>query len=492
MMIGLLLLAICLPHSALTSSAWQRNFPNLHDINEYHYPDLEKAADTRYEPRKRIWDKAMLKPASSNANYAAMKPMLDRLERGERVVVAALGSSQVADFAGCFGDISLVKETVQVLHSTYGAHKCGAHVPQFDSYGNRTNRLPGFHAGWGHGLMLFINKTWPNPRHVFVNIGSGGYTFYSYADQGCLDSHIPQQLDLLILEQNERGGKNAGQLGQAESFLWRLARHFSGSSTSPVPVVMISTIAVAPPYSSHSACMEGGKCSDCKEPFQHNLKPSLIGECMEEQYLPLLKHFGFSSLSLRNFYLDVLSSGALTKNGLTDCQFLGKLHQDVMHLSALGQILVSDLLINYLVDSIDFLQEQSKKGPIAAWKLPETTYSPSVTISVSRCYGKQLTYEHLIHGGESKSHETAQFAAVSSGADSGSVELKVVSNQGWKWIEVSIRISHPFSPSYPTSDLTSAVPHSWRAQEIQTWMGCRSARISDSNRSRLLLPWCLP
>lgn len=418
------------------ATTWQKNFPNLHDINEWHYPDLEEQANTDFEPKRRVWDRAMLKSATSNANYAALKPLIERLERGERVVVAALGSSQVADFAGCWGNISLVKETVEVLHSTYGAHKCGAPVSKFDSDGSRTHKLPGFMPGWGHGLMLFINKTWPNPRHVFVNIGSGGYTFYSYADQGCLDSHIPRRLDLLILEQNERGGANAVQLKQAESFMWRLARHFTGSSISPVPIVMVSTIAVAQPYSPHSECMAHGKCTGCSVEYQHSIKPSLVGQCMEDQYLPLLKHFGFSSFSLRNFYLHVLSSGALAKNGnLTACQFLGKLHIDVMHLDALGQILISDILVNYFVESIDYLKVENKDS-LGTWRLPETTFSPSVTISVSRCYGKQLTYEHLLHGGESKSEETAKFAAISSGSDSGSIDLKVKSNQGWKWIEV--------------------------------------------------------
>ena len=393
------LIVLFLLRPLYVSSGWQQTFPDLHHINTWHYPDLEQGANTTYKPNGRIWDREMLKSATSYVNYAALGPMLEKLDRGERVVIAALGSSQVADFSGCWGDISLVRETVETLHSTYASHKCGSAV---DAEG----RL-GFLPGWGHGLMLFINKTWPNPRHVFVNIGSGGYTFYSYADQGCLDSHIPRQPDLLILEQNERGVKDAGQLNRAESFLWRLTHHFRfNGSTSPVPVVMLSTIAVAPPYSPQSKCMEGGRCpGKCSLPsFEHNLQPSLIGDCMEDHYLPLLKHFGFSSLSLRNLYIKLLSSEALARN-LSSCQILGKLHHDVMHLDRLGQMLVSDLLVNYLVESIDYIEGQ--KGSTIIWRLPETTYSPNVAVSLSRCYGKQLSYEHMIHGDEGKSAEVS-------------------------------------------------------------------------------------
>lgn len=75
-----------------------------------------------------------------------------------------------------------------------------------------------------------------------------------------------------------------------------------------------------------------------------------VGTMFEDRYLDLMQHFGYASLSLRDFYLALLRDGSLEKLKLGHCQFFAAVvAPDSMHPAPLGVVLMSDLLVNYLV-----------------------------------------------------------------------------------------------------------------------------------------------
>lgn len=97
----------------------------LKDIAAWRYPVLEGVlSGGKVAPlRARIWDRSLLRRAGSVLNLGQMRGLVEKLEQGERIVVTAVGSSIVADYAGCWGNPEAVQEVVQTLHYTYHSGK---------------------------------------------------------------------------------------------------------------------------------------------------------------------------------------------------------------------------------------------------------------------------------------------------------------------------------------------------------------------------------
>ena len=181
-------------------------------------------------------------------------------------------------------------------------------------------------------------------------------------DAGCLDSHIPVKTDLLILEQNEDNGTGESSL-HAERFLWRLNAHFrsqadarnvnlpgNGSATKwhAPPVILVNTISVTEGEKNRH-CMEPTvDCDATVCPLWNYTLP--VGIKFEDRYLALMQHFGYASLSMRDFYLALLHDGLLGRLQLGICQFFSVMAlPDSMHPAPLGQLLLSDIVVNHLV-----------------------------------------------------------------------------------------------------------------------------------------------
>jgi hypothetical protein len=108
----------------------------------------------------RFWDRALLRRSVGASNYAQMRRLLDKLNAGEPIIVAAVGSSVVQDHGGTF-------------HSSLMALRAAVASPHPYIYGppGGSGGPAWVQAGWLSYFMRAINETWPHPGHMLVNAG---------------------------------------------------------------------------------------------------------------------------------------------------------------------------------------------------------------------------------------------------------------------------------------------------------------------------------
>ena len=107
-----------------------------------------------------------------------LRPLFDRLDRGEPVSVGLLGAS-VGQSGGC-------------IAQPY--KRCMLYGP------GRAAPAPSRNTGPGFLVQLFdaINRTWPHPGHALHNAAADGTP--GNAILPCLFSHLPHELHLVVLE----------------------------------------------------------------------------------------------------------------------------------------------------------------------------------------------------------------------------------------------------------------------------------------------------
>ncbi|KIY99296.1 hypothetical protein MNEG_8663 [Monoraphidium neglectum] len=89
-----------------------------------------------------------------------MRHLLDKLNAGQPITVAALGSSVVQDHGGSF-------------HASLGQLRAAVASPHPHIYGGATGEGgPAWvQTGWLTYFMRVVNETWPHPDHLLVNAG---------------------------------------------------------------------------------------------------------------------------------------------------------------------------------------------------------------------------------------------------------------------------------------------------------------------------------
>ena len=114
------------------------------------------------------------------ASATALRPIVARLAAGESISIGLLGAS-VGQDAGCY-------EPGRRCNDYSGRVPTG--LPW------RRQRRP--YAGFLVRFMQAINTTWPNAEHQITNGAADGTPPQSILD--CLFSHLPRNLDIVILE----------------------------------------------------------------------------------------------------------------------------------------------------------------------------------------------------------------------------------------------------------------------------------------------------
>ena len=49
-------------------------------------------------------------------------------------------------------------------------------------------------GGYMSGFMETLNRTWPHPHHLYLNLGRGGSNLELLTEATCLDANIPTQV----------------------------------------------------------------------------------------------------------------------------------------------------------------------------------------------------------------------------------------------------------------------------------------------------------
>jgi hypothetical protein len=118
-------------------------------MSEWNYTDVSTTSKTVVRAEElRFWDRAALQRAAVALNFEQMRPMLEKLNRGDPVTVVAFGDSITASHGGCFHrDEAHLKEHIKVLGQAYVRGHC----------------LSSYQWHWATTFLSLINATWPHP-----------------------------------------------------------------------------------------------------------------------------------------------------------------------------------------------------------------------------------------------------------------------------------------------------------------------------------------
>ena len=121
---------------------------------------------------------------------APLGNVLRRLQRGEPLIVTAIGMSNTFEFGGCYGD-----------------QGCGALYEMRKQEGKKGTDPS---HGWGVAFMTWLNRTWPHPGHQFFNraAGASNPTLATH----CLASHLAPGTNMLIVDFDLSDWKAAQQV----------------------------------------------------------------------------------------------------------------------------------------------------------------------------------------------------------------------------------------------------------------------------------------
>lgn len=159
----------------------------------------------------RFWGRDLLRRSVGAANYEQMRPLIAKLDAGEPITVAAVGSSVVQDHGGTFHpSLEALRAAVPSPHPYIYGGASGAGGPDW------------VQAGWLTYFMRAVNATWPHRGHLLVNAGRGGATPSAIADSMCVEQSLPSHADLIIIE-------NMALVDPLvhEQIAWRLVEHYA-------------------------------------------------------------------------------------------------------------------------------------------------------------------------------------------------------------------------------------------------------------------------
>ena len=351
------------------------------------------------QPDCRLWSQADLRRLRGATHYSGLLPLLQRLDAGLPITVAAFGSSITSNFGGCFhADIAFLRSRVENLPSNF--------------LGNVARTMCAPDSAWRVGFaslfMAAVNRTWPHQQHLLLNIGMGATTLSSVVDHTCLDEHTPPDVDLLLFEQyqeerepqklGKRNGVEAERLyrqlqARRDAFLAANTTNNENDSKIamrapgvPIPLFLLNFMEVV--GGPAETCLSnwgkecGGPLLACSRNFTHRVSP--VHSVLREEHLDVMAHYyGWSSFSVRTMVAGALRDGLHTASGMSECQFLGYLFYDHIHCTALLAWMLADAMVQHLVDAAVWADAAADAGVApTALHLPAEPLFPGATAAM--------------------------------------------------------------------------------------------------------------
>ena len=221
--------------------------------------------------------------------------------------------------------------------------------------------------GWLSAFMTSINATHPHPDHVLVNAGCSAHTFHHYALGACLEDLLPRRPDLLILEHlphledqklESKADKEHAALVSLEILLHRLRLRFDPPSLPPTIFLNMHMVAYqgsVKPFSwadwhrARQCLTVETRCHpDCISVFSG--LPNVTGNTSASEAATdrVASHYGAASLSFTNLVAALMMRVA---RGAECSAVFSAIFADAVHPSAMGQLLLSELLVGYLASA---------------------------------------------------------------------------------------------------------------------------------------------
>lgn len=402
---------------------------------------------------QRLWEIDDLQRAIQNmGSVEGAARLFDKLNSGKSIIAVAFGSSFVFDAAGCWQSsvddlrsLSIIPSPI--LYPLKEVYDLKRHDPDW---------LEGRCAAGGfmEVLMEWINASYPNPKHQFINNGRGGGTLSMLAEASCISTHTPQHIDLILLDTVT----NVGSVAGAEKLLRGLLKGPGG----PLTILASNTKHCGPPsYKNETlhiqcnACLRqgGGRdtaaCQGLEEPG-YTSEDVATHQGVIAPYQALAKHYNIPHLNILSTMARIMTGNARLENNLTKMELLGQIYSDAAHLrrknGGLGSLLVADILHLYFVLAKKVWDEKKGAVSLVPAPLPPPLHKEARGHYQTRCYG--LSAESL-RGARDEKGEVVRVNQLSSDAwsdifgrqgadDPGSQNLfqqlprlKIRSSEGW-------------------------------------------------------------
>jgi len=296
----------------------------------------------------RFWSQGDLTRALAVSSYEQLRPLFAKLQRGQRVTLAVLGSS-VSGYAGCFHS-----DKQAVFDALGGVYPALMGLPEFaDCPADGPNRYQ-----WASTLLGVINRTYPHPDHLLVNSAVGGQNLASFANAACMSAYVPMSADVLFLDQFEGGERTPVHDPSKRSAglnVERLWFQISQQLERPVPTILMNFVVVAAEEDEH--CVKpskGDSCAACADFENHTYASPLRSFLLEEQLATTAAYYGWSMLSLRNMVVSMLRDGLPARLGISACTFVNLLFQDRVHPTYLGAFLLGEAVLQHFINAQAF------------------------------------------------------------------------------------------------------------------------------------------
>eukprot|EP00798_Chlamydomonas_sp_ICE-L_P022329 gene22329-29405_t len=338
---------------------------------------------------QRFWDEKDLHAASAAVSYEQMRPFLEKLKAGKGVTVVAFGDSITTFFGMCFHrDKEHMTHSVHIISPAF--HACEDHPETM-------------HLGWLSMFMNVLNKTFPHPDHLLVNIGVPAASLHGFAHMPCLEHMLPKSIDLVIFEHLPFIETHGNESRSLSSLSRRITSRI-GSDVMP-PAIILNMHKLFPvdlemnshPWDHHLLrCVQRREfcptnCSHIFDSFPAEGAGKLPSELASHHFAGSFGWASFSFANLINHILGRLPSRTQSP-AVSRCQAVSLLYIDNIHPGIMGRLLLADVLTKYLLDADEHLHGTPKPDI----KLSLEEHEPDVLEATShsflaQCYGVELT-----------------------------------------------------------------------------------------------------
>ncbi|KAG1658354.1 hypothetical protein FOA52_003688 [Chlamydomonas sp. UWO 241] len=354
-----------------------------------------------------------------------------KLNAGRAVTAVALGSSFVANQAGCFHTSLQQLYDRGVLPNPHIYPLPGADPNMFGGSEHGSHCDSG---GYMEAMMATINATWPHPGHMAFNHGAGGFSLEHFMMSSCIDAYVPQEVDIVLLDATTA----SPNITAVEYWI----RKFMALPSRPLVVLIFNTItclpsgfeSVATPKISAYAwsilcaqqCLllhDGEWCARLgPEPYSPHVDASIISHRNTIQ--SLANYYRVPHVNLHSLMTQSLLTTVADRVGTTKYEMMARMYMDAVHfqechgfsegyrqsigtlepkvitpysfpcVKRTGEFVVADILVDYLVqmqDALGHMPEEEKRA--LHYDLPNPVHADAGAVHRSRCYG--ISYEQV-------------------------------------------------------------------------------------------------
>ncbi|KAG2490888.1 hypothetical protein HYH03_010805 [Edaphochlamys debaryana] len=404
--IGLALLLASALQALSASSNSATNAKYTHTL-PHHIADPRWAPLPVWQNRTRFWGRPLLDGGIRHLGHLAhFKRFFDKLERGERIVAVAYGSSFIHDFAGCFQTSLGALWDLGIVPNPMLYPQQGGDV-RMEDFATTAPRCAS--GGFIEGVMASINATWPHPGHIFVNNGKGGACLTYIAEASCMSSFTPKQVDLVFLD------TITNPCGDMEQSAEKMIRQFMRQPSPPLIAFLsnahtcVGQGLLGGPCAleclrEHHGNRSAAPCQNLPDPYTTEPEKEFEERLVTKAFNPVALRYDIGHISYWGIIKPLMHGGTNEHFKLTKYEFLYRIYKDWVHFNKddVGTMWAADAILHWLARGQEALMRLTTEERNAlTWTMPTATLHPGAsTHYTTRCYGitMKAALDYVKHG----------------------------------------------------------------------------------------------